>query len=52
MNIRFDLNDLPIEKNIWNTRQNHIRSVFNDNNKYHLQRFLDECLYKTTENEQ
>ena len=36
MEIRFNLDDMIIV----------VRAVFDDNNKYYSQEFLDECLYK------
>ena len=37
--------EFPLNKTI-NKYDNIIRAIFHENNKYHLQFFLDECLHK------
>ena len=48
MKIKFDLDDeLPLNKTIEiRSMIIVVRAVFHGNNKYYLQVFLDECLYK------
>ena len=48
MKIKFDLDDeLPLNKTIEiRSMIIVVRAVFHGNNKYYLQIFLDECLYK------
>ena len=48
MKIKFNLDDeLPLNKTIEiATMTIVVRAVFHENNKYYLQVFLDECLYK------
>ena len=48
MKIKFDSDDeLPLNKTIEiPTMSIVVRAVFHENNKYYLQGFLDECLYK------
>ena len=48
MKIKFNLDDeLPLNKTVETpTITIAVRAVFHENNKYYLQVFLDECLYK------
>ena len=48
MKIKFNLDDeLPLNKTVETpTMTIAVRAVFYENNKYYLQVFLDECLYK------
>ena len=46
MKIKFNSDDeFPLNKTI-NKYDNIIRAIFHENNKYHPQFFLDECLHK------